>query len=201
MTRRRFRRRRFLIDQLQVHLLAITLLYFLAAVLVFSGVMFGPLILQLRGDTPPSLEQLGAATEFLALHSRVWPALVVTFAVLLLHSVFTSHRIVGPLYRFRVVFGEIERGNLAPWTTLRRRDFLTREASALNSMAFSLRDRIRRVGNGQTMVRQRLAVLEGALEEGRVREARAHVLELDAALNELASQLDQFRIEAPEGEP
>lgn len=194
MASRPYKRRRILIARLQWQLLGITLLYLAATALMFSAALFLPLIWELRGNDA-SIEQTRAATEFLALHQRFWPALIVTFAALSIHSVFTSHRIVGPLYRFRVIFGEVAAGNLNPWTSLRRRDFLVPEAQALNDMLASLRDHITLIATHQGEAKRYLAGVKRALTTNSVREARTHLVELERTLAELEQQVDHFRLE------
>jgi len=199
MAKRAYKRRRILIDRRQLQLLGVTVLYFVTTALVFAVTMFGPLVVQLSGEQTPSTEQAAVANEFLALHARFWPALLVTFVLLSVHSVFTSHRIVGPLYRFRAVFKEIQEGNLMPWIGLRRRDLLIREATALNDMVVSLRERIARLAGQQQRARRELSGVERSLETNSIREAKVHLVELDEALSALSEQLDGFRFEAREG--
>ena len=193
MASRPYKRRRILIDRLQWQLLGITLLYLAATALMFSAALFGPLIWKLQGNES-SIEQAAAATEFLALHRRFWPALIVTFAALSMHSVFTSHRIVGPLYRFRVVFGEVAAGNLVPWVGLRHRDFLVTEAQELNDMLVSLRDRMTRIATHRDEAKRCLAGVERALDTSSVREARTQLVELERTLADLGRQVDHFRL-------
>lgn len=194
MASRPYKRRRILIDRLQWKLLGITLVYLAATAVMFAAMMFAPLIWELQGGEP-GIEQSTAANEFLALHRRFWPALIVTFAALSLHSVFTSHRIVGPLYRFRVVFAEVAAGNLVPWTSLRRRDFLIPEAKALNNMVVSLRDRITRIATQQGEAKRCLAGIERALKTNSLREARTQLVELERILVELEQEVGHFRLQ------
>ena len=51
------------------------------------------------------------ANQFLSLHERVWPAMLVALLLLGFHLVFFSHRIAGPLYRWRRLFSEVGAGN------------------------------------------------------------------------------------------
>ena len=189
------KRRRILIDRLQIRLLAIMLVYFLTTAAVFSLAMFAPLVWQLSVEEP-GIEQAETAAEFLSLHSRFWPALLLTFALMSVHSIFTSHRIVGPLYRFRVVFEEIEQGNLVPWVQLRRRDFLVKEAEALSDMVTSLRDRVDRLGTANRVAVTESTGIERALQTDSIREARVHLVELKRTLTRQQEELDAFRIEA-----
>ena len=195
MAERPYKRRRFFIDRLQLQLLAITSVYVLTTAAIFSLAMFGPLIWELNVEDPGA-RGATAATEFLFLHTRFWPALVVAFLTISAHSLFTSHRIVGPLYRFRVAFGHIEQGNLVPGIELRRRDFLAKEAEALNDMVTSLRERVGRLGTAHRDVVRESAGVERALQADSIREARVHLVELERALARQQQELDAFRIEA-----
>lgn len=185
-----------MIDRRQLELLGVTLLYFAATALVFALTMFGPLVVRMSGISTPTTEEAAVAGELLSLHARFWPALLVTFALLSVHSIFTSHRIVGPLYRFRSVFKEVKEGNLVPWVGLRRRDLLIREATALNEMVTSLRERVSQLTAQQNRARRELAGVERSLQSNSVREARVHLVELDEALVSLGEQLDGFQLEA-----
>jgi len=111
------------------------------------------------------------------------------------HSILTSHRIVGPLYRFRVVFSEVKAGNLVPWVGLRRRDLLIKEADALNEMLVSLRDRVSRIAAHQTEARRHLAGLEQLLETNSTDEARTQLANLEQSLQQLEQQVNQFHLQ------
>ena len=113
-----------------------------------------------------------------------------------MHSIFTSHRIVGPLYRFRVVFEAIKEGNLVPWIGLRRRDFLVKEAEELSEMVTSLRDRVRRLSTAHGEAVRESIGIERALRTDSIHEARAHLVELERTLARQQQELDAFRIEA-----
>lgn len=198
MTKRAHNRRRILIDRLQLRLLAITLLYFLVTAVILSLAMFGPLIWELS-VAEPGIGQAAAAAEFLSLHTRFWPALLATFVTLSVHSIFTSHRIVGPLYRFRVVFEQVKQGNLVPSVEVRRRDFLLKEATALDEMVTSLRDRVHRLTTAHGEAVKESAGVKRALQDESIRAARVHLVELERALTRQQQQLDAFRIEATKG--
>lgn len=195
----RHKRRRILIDRLQLQLLGITVLYFVTAATVFAVAIFAPLVWTLNVDDP-GIEQASAASEFLTLHQRFWPALLVTFALLSAHSVLTSHRIVGPLYRFRAVFGEIQRGNLGITVGLRRRDFLLKEADALNRMIVSLREGMNRMSRHGSEARRLASELERALQSGSTDETRRQLADLQQALTDLEGQISRYSPHRPESD-
>ena len=165
-----FRRRRFLIDVLQYRLLAVNLLYVGFFLLLFVGLLFGPPTGALLGDNVSPETREDAARLFLALDERVWVPLMLLFVGLTAHSVLVSHRIAGPLYQFRRLFGELRDGRVRVRATLRKRDYLWKEATAFNEMVVSIEARTAalhtQAAGLETGVRAlRLAVDEGADEQ------------------------------------
>ena len=110
--KRSYRRRRIVVDGLQYRLLAINLLYFLVILLILAAFLFTPLVLKLRDGTTllSAAEQQEVASQFLTLHKRIWPALLITFGLLSVHSILVSHRIAGPLYQFRRILKGLRDG-------------------------------------------------------------------------------------------
>ena len=164
------KRRRILIDELQYHLLAVNLLYVGVFLLLFVGLLFGPPTgALLAGNVSPETRE-DAARLFLALDERVWVPLMLLFLGLTAHSVLVSHRIAGPLYQFRRLFGELRDGRVRVRATLRKRDYLRKEATAFNEMVVSIEARTAALHTQavelETGVRAlRLAIDEGADEQ------------------------------------
>ena len=138
----RQKRRRLLIDRLQYRLLAVNVLYFGVVAVVFAFLLFGPLIQQLLVNDLDPVSRDQASSAFLTLHQRVWPPLIIAFICLTIHSLVVSHRIAGPLYQFRRIFGQLRDGDLTARATLRRGDYLTAEAQIINDMSESLEQRL-----------------------------------------------------------
>ncbi len=194
MAAKGYKRRRILIYRLQLRLLAITLLYFVAAATLFAAALFTPLMLQLTGDTESPSARAAIASEFLALHTRFWPAILITFGLLAVHSIFTSHRIAGPLYRFRMVFKEIENGNLVPFASIRERDLLGNEAEALNAMLVSLRQRVSGIAEEQRYSREQFEHLRRAIRSDSAEDVGSHMTGLEEGLAGLGERLDGFKL-------
>jgi methyl-accepting chemotaxis protein len=140
---RRHKRRQFLIDPLQYHLLLVNLTYFFTIVLVFAAAVFAPTMMDMNSGSWEQRQD--AANQFLSLHARIWPAVLVLFALLVAHSVVMSHRIAGPLYRFRRVFSQISEGDLAIRAVIRKRDYLRKEADSINQMIAGLCDKVQSI--------------------------------------------------------
>ena len=143
---RSYRRRRIVVDGLQYRLLAINLLYFLVILLILAAFLFTPLVLKLRdGTTLSAVEQQEVASQFLTLHKRIWPALLITFGLLSVHSILVSHRIAGPLYQFRRILKALRDGDLTVRATFRSNDYLRKEEAIFNEMIEAFRAKIKNI--------------------------------------------------------
>ena len=164
--RPKFRRRRILIDALQYRLLAVNLLYVCVFLLLFVGLLFGPPTgALLGGSVSPEIRE-DAARLFLALDERVWVPLLLLLVGLTAHSVLVSHRIAGPLYQFRRLFGELRDGRVRVRATLRKRDYLRKEATAFNEMVVSIEARTAALHTQAVELETGVRALRLAIDEG-----------------------------------
>jgi methyl-accepting chemotaxis protein len=205
MAKRPYKRRQILIDRFQYQLLLINLLYFFTILLIFSAALFVPLIIQLDSHTLSLSEQEAVASQFLSLHARVWPALLLAFLLFAIHSIFVSHRIAGPLMRFRNTFKAIAAGDLSGRVTLRKHDYLGHEADALNEMIAGLRRKIKDIDVQHREVRTVLSEINGGIERGSVEGVHHGIGVLGVQMQRLRDCIDQFRLPVEEargeGEP
>src|SRR3972149_2726436 len=193
MATRPYKRRRILIESYQYRLLFINLLYFCIILLIFAAALFLPLILKLRSGSASVIEQGELAGQFLALHARVWPAMLVVFVLLALHSTFVSHRIAGPLYRFRKVFGAVARGDLSVRAKLRKGDYLGKESESLNEMIASLRAKIESIQSHHVETQTVLTALKQSIERGSIEDVQRQLEDLHVQMEELNASIGQFQ--------
>jgi len=193
MATRPYKRRHILIESYQYRLLFINLLYFCIILLIFAAALFLPLILKLRSGSASIIEQGELAGQFLALHARVWPAMLVVFVLLALHSILVSHRIAGPLYRFRKVFGAVARGDLSVRANLRKGDYLGKESESLNEMIASLRAKIESIQSHHIEMQTVLTALKQSIERGSIEDMHRQLEELHMRMEELRASIRQFR--------
>lgn len=156
------RRQYSIVDRsLQYRFLALVLVYG-AVIVFFLGVsLFVPDILDIMNEDLALETRAMAADRMLSLHSRVWPAIVALLCFLGLHSFRIFHRLIGPLYRFRMVFGEVMRGSLDIRVKLRKKDYLHSEEEGFNDMMDVIQ---RKWDEVQSAIRQGQASL-GELEK------------------------------------
>ena len=114
-------------------LLAMIVFFFLGLVLVFAPSFY----LLATTEDPKSLE--AAASEFLVLHKRIWPAAVLSFAGVFLYSLWLTHRIAGPVYRINAVLRQLLRDEPPDTVTFREGDYFTPTATLLEQLSGKLR--------------------------------------------------------------
>jgi methyl-accepting chemotaxis protein len=139
MFKKDFRRRTRVVNKsLQYKFLAMILIYSAALVLFLALSLFVPDIVQMQ-DQGVDLDLRAAAAErLLTKHAWVWPAVFVLIGIIATHSFRTFWRVVGPLYRFQVVFRQVSDGDLSYPVKLRDGDYLHEEAKVLNKMLLTL---------------------------------------------------------------
>ena len=137
------KRRTLIVDRsLQYRFFAIALFHFVIILFVIIGSIFFPLSLQLNDASLSWMERNEIASRFLSLHSRIWPPTLIALVFITLHWTVFSHKIAGPLYRFRKVFHEISEGNLSIQARIRKNDCLKNESSCIDDMILALRTKI-----------------------------------------------------------
>lgn len=143
---------------------ALTLtLYILAYSLVLGAVIFYPLYRELNSASSLA-DQANVASMILYLHKRIWPGL---FAVALLagiQSIFASHRIAGPMYRFEKMAADLIRGNYAARIRTRKGDEFKEMTGLLNDLASDLELSRSRQTEFSADIRTRLETVSAMLE-------------------------------------
>ena len=152
------RRRKFIVDRrLQFRLLFYSVGYILFYIVAIGAGLFVPLMIQLSNADQTSPEALAIATNFLYLHYHFWPVALLSVIVVALHSILTSHRMAGPLYRFRRIFQDLKEGAVPKAVQLRRRDLLQSEMQSINEMLDGLRARISEIQRAEELLGQSIA--------------------------------------------
>lgn len=147
-----FQRRQLLVHPIQYWFVGTTLIYVACLLIMLYAVTFLPMVEPLYDPSLSWEQHAQVASQFLELHSRIWPWLIITFLVLLLHSLYFMHCIAGPLYRFSTLFRSIGTGDLHQRARLRKHDYLHRKAEAFNTMLDNLENRIKTINLHSALV-------------------------------------------------
>jgi len=177
----------------QIRFLLTSFLYQLIIVGVFVAALFIPPVLRIDDGNMSPEEAWQAGAAFLALHDHVWPALAIACALMLVHALLFSHRIAGPLYRFRNIFKEVGSGNLLVSTRIRQRDLLLQEADSLGEMVQNLRTKLSAMRQHRDDIATHVERLARVLERASSKEAQSELAQVRRELEHLSSALGQFR--------
>ncbi len=193
--RRWFRRRRYFVNpRIQGPLLLHALGYSFFFLLVMAVGIFSPLVRLMEG-VPVARQNpfWNPAYSLLYLHTHFWPLAIFAILAISLHSILSSHRMAGPLYRLSALFRGMREGKLPGRQVIRKRDFLHPEFEEFNAMVEAWKERIRRarkeVGN--------LEKQAGLLQEEALLSDSPALLDLVQSITEtrkrLSAELDWFR--------
>jgi len=191
------RRRHILVDSFQGRLVVLSFIYFGVILATFAAALFLPAMIELSDNAISWDQKQRASTQFLTLHARLWPAVFVLFALLAVHSVIVSHRVAGPLYKFRKVFRAIAGGDLSMHVAIRKNDYLTKEVTDINAMIESLRARVddyRAMSNQATLA---LEELRHAADDGNVNDVQRLSGHVEVHLSQLGEALTFFTTKPP----
>jgi hypothetical protein len=142
------------------------------------------------------MEASQTALEFLYLHSKFWPTVILTFIIIALHSIYTSHRLAGPLYRFGIIFNAVKQGWLPRPACLRKGDYLQAEMGQINEMLGSLRTRIEDIKSAQNEFAETLSECSQQLEGELPEDKRELLNDLLVRGNLVAEKVAEFKVEA-----
>jgi methyl-accepting chemotaxis protein len=185
-------RKRVMIDNLQCRLAIHNILYALLIVVVLVLAVFGPLIAGLWDDSISWEDQIAISDQFLDLHARIWPPILITLVFVAANSIIVAHRIAGPLYRFRQVLRAISAGDLSMRVKIRPRDYLDKEAEEFNRMIGAVRKRLEQIRDGQRKTQALIGPFEHSIEEGNWHQTQAAFKVLAERLEETGHSIDEF---------
>jgi methyl-accepting chemotaxis protein len=188
------RRKRYIIDKkLQFRLLIYNGIYLLVIILAVGAGLFLPLVLDLSNPNLSVAQQGEVVNKILYLHSRLSPILLLVFLLLIAHSVVVSHRIAGPLYRFRATFNQVAQGDLSRTTKIRKGDFLLNEQAKIEEMIEALRSRLHHIKNEHAVMERSLQALAECPLGGSNEELAAIIAQLKECNSRLRRELEYFR--------
>ncbi len=190
-----YKRHYFLPDSCQPRIMTMNLVHQGFVFLAFSAALFVPLMLQLNKSPLGTTESQHVADQFLALHQTIWPALPVALLLVGLHSLFFSHRIAGPIYRFRHIFTAVANGDLTVKAKIRKNDYLQAEAQRLEDMLDGLRSKIKEIEQGAEESATAIRRLKQAIATGSTQDAQAMLALIEAGQDRLTKGVHQFRTE------
>ena len=152
--RLRFLRWRYVVDwSLQGTLILHGLVYGSLVMLAVSLGIFSPLLWDLGAvELNGSYEE--KAIVLLYLHERFWLLAAICLAIVVLGAIRFSHRVAGPMVRFKRNLRLLADGKFPPPLRTRRSDFLKQEVSCLNKAVAGVDERVVAIRRAQAGLRR-----------------------------------------------
>jgi methyl-accepting chemotaxis protein len=194
------RRTYFVKKGFQLRLIIIILLLVTIVANLTGGVVYGILKTELARDWLARMFSLRTDEVLL-------PAVILAelFSVILVAfiSLFVTHRIAGPVYRFEKVCEEVEAGRFDVRVRLREKDEFKDLADAFNQMLLTLEDKLARIKILTVQMNASTSQIEGDGEKNLTKkEVLDQIKEINPIAQELNGILASFQIttEAPSSE-
>jgi nitrogen fixation/metabolism regulation signal transduction histidine kinase len=134
------------------------------------------------------------ASKILYLHTKFWPAVLLALLVIALHSIRTSHKIAGPLYRLNLVFAAMKEGNLPQRIKLRKGDYLLKEAELMNQTLESLHVKVQDIQEAQTCLNEAISECKDVVGHASKDEILQRMNDLEKKGDQLGEKLAFFKI-------
>jgi len=190
-----FRRRHFIINKdLQFSLLTISIFYLLLFLVVIGSILFIPAMIELDRVDYSSDQAVLAANKILYIHSKFWPAVIFALILIALHSIRTSHKIAGPLYRFDRLFESMKEGNLSQKISLRKGDYLINEMDNINEMLESLQIRVQEIKDAQSGLNEAIGECKDVVSHASKDEISKRMNDITEKGDQLGEKLAYFKL-------
>lgn len=191
------RRIYYIEKKFQTKYILLTIFLLLTYTFAFIFIIFSPYILTLYFDFYSLSEKAEAARTLLLLHSTVWPGIAGIILLFGALSIFTTHKIAGPLYRLKKTIGEIINGNLDVRVKLRKGDDLKDLAEHVNMLAEELKTFVNTVKIDYNLLSEYILELEREIDAKMITEesGKKIIKKVQDSRKNIEAVLDKFKIQ------
>ena len=189
------RRRKFVLNRkLQLMLMIISFSYVILFSVIMGMCLFIPVMMELDKSYIGSQEDFIAAERILYLHEKFWPAILLCFFAMGCHSIFISHKIVGPLYRFNLIFNAIKEGTVPTPIQLRKGDYLYSEMENINQMLERLGDKLTELQESQSTLNRAIIKCKDTVSHSSMNEIIREMQDLAEQGKKIEEKLGYFKV-------
>jgi len=128
------RRRTIIVGNLQRRLLLNYAMHLIMIVGLFLAALYVPPMLNMQNPEFASSARAVVAKELLAMHVRMWPALLFVVVAISIHAVIVTHRVAGPMVQIRHALDRLRAGDLEHRIHIRSNDYMKVETDHINAM-------------------------------------------------------------------
>jgi methyl-accepting chemotaxis protein len=191
-------RKRFYIHSIQRKYAFLTFLLLASYTFVLAVALFIPPILRLTSGV--SLEdQAAAATQFIALSDRLWPAMLVSVPIFMVVSFWVTHRFAGPVYRLEQSLKQIAEGDLGMQVRFRSGDDLQELAGLVNQIIHRQSEVLRTVQSVHQRLLETMAQIRGKTVTPE--QLNPMLEQIQIQIEQVESLLRQFKLGEPAASP
>ena len=191
-------RKRFYIHGIQRKYAFLTFLLLVSYTFVLIVALFLPPILKLASGSSLE-EQASAASQFIALSDRLWPAILISVPIFMIVSFWVTHRFAGPVYRLEQSLKQIASGDLGFQVRLRSGDDLQELAVLVNQIIHQQATALKTVQS----IHQRLLEIMGQIRSKTVppEQLNPTLEQIQIQIEQTESLLRQFKFSPPAVSP
>lgn len=158
-----FTRRKIIVNQYQIRLAMSLFIYIIIYSVILGFIIFYPLYQDLNYATDLE-EQTRISAIVLYLHKRVWIGLFVAAMLAGVHAIFSSHKVVGPMYRFEILLRDLLGGKYGSRIRIRKGDEFKEMEGLLNELSASLELDRNRAAQSFEDTKNRLETVQAMLD-------------------------------------
>lgn len=170
--------------------------YVLLFCVVMGLLLFISQLMELDKSSVSSGNALIAANQILYLFKKSWFALLFSLVAVGCHSIFISHKISGPLYRFNLIFKALKGGIVPAPIQLRKYDYLYSETDNINQMLASLKEKLTAIQEGQAHLNKTIVNVKDTVNHLSTEELSKRMNDLNEQGKRLEEKLGYFKVMA-----
>lgn len=151
MGKRNIIRRVYLVDKAgQLKYFGLIVIYVLSYIFFLNLIVYYPIADILYSDEASLAEQEIASKLFFLLETRYLPGLLILTLFLLVHSIYSSNKFFGPIFKIKALLKKVSEGDFSIKCIFRKGDHIKDLQDAFNKMLESLNNRLKEINQTNT---------------------------------------------------
>ncbi len=142
----------------QISLMCTSLFYVLSTIVILGATLFVPLAMDLYNPQVDIAITAQVAEKILYIDKNFWSAIFFLVPLICFHSIITTHKIAGPLQRYKDAIDKLIRGDLTQEFSLRTDDYL-KELESVNELKKQYRSIIEDIQTRNKEINQSLETI------------------------------------------
>lgn len=186
-----FRRKKLYVHPIQKRYAFFTAILLITYTFLIVLALFVPPAIKLISGS--SLEDKAeAARQYIVLGERVWPAIAISISILAIISIYITHKLAGPIYRFEKTVKDLINGDLSVRIRLRKKDDLKELANLFNQLLGNIDKSLMDIKKREVEIGADLAKTANGLSNNK--ELISRLEAISKKNREIIEMLDRFKL-------